>query len=46
MKHLIIFAAGAAVGFALVRRGLSYVERRIRDTDLDSAWEWASEEWS
>lgn len=46
MKHLVALAVGAAVGFVLTGRALKYIERRIRDTDIDLAWEWAEEQWS
>lgn len=46
MKHLLAVAVGAAVGFVLTARALKFVEARIRDTDIDLAWEWASEDWS
>lgn len=46
MKHLIVLAAGAAVGYFVVTRTLAAVAAHVRDIDIDSAWEWAAEEWS
>ncbi len=46
MKHLIILAVGAAVGYLAVTRTLKTVAAHVRDIDIDNAWEWASEEWS
>lgn len=46
MKHLIVLAAGAAVGYYVVTKALATIAAHVRDIDIDDAWEWCSEEWS
>lgn len=46
MKHLLALTAGVAVGYIVVTKTFDTIAARIRDIDIDAAWEWASEEWS